>query len=80
MVADVAGVAGFVIDAVVGVAVAATEAIGATAIAVAVSVIIRAIVIVAYGSNPFTADFQRLLLSVIRESFAAIESCYLEIA
>lgn len=57
----------------------AVEAINAVAIAVTVSFIIRAIVIVAYGSTPFTADFQ-MLLSVIKESFAAIESCYLEIA
>ena len=83
MVADATGVAGFVIDAVVGVAaiaVAATEAIGATAITAAVSVIIRVVVAVTFDSSPFTAGCLELLLSVIRESFAATESCYLEIA
>ena len=75
MVADVAGV---VVDAVVGVAVATTEAINAATIAAAVSVIIRAVVAVAYDSSPFTADCLKLLLSVIMESFAAIESYYLE--
>ena len=76
MVADAVDV---VVDVVVGVAVAATEAINAATIAAAVSVIIRAVV-VAYDSSPFTADCLELLLSVIKESFAAIESCYLEIA
>ena len=74
----VADATGFVVDAVVGVAVAATEAINAATIAAAVSVIIRAVVAVAYDSSPFTADCLKLLLSVIMESFAAIESCYLE--
>ena len=77
MVADVAGV---VADVVVGVAVATTEAINAATIAAAVSVIIKAIVAVAYDSSPFTADCLKLLLFVIKESFAAIKSCYLEIA
>ena len=77
MVADATGV---VVDVVVEVAVAATEAINAATIAAAVSVIIRAVVAVAYDSSPFTADCLELLLSVIKESFAAIESCYLEIA
>ena len=76
----VADATGFVVDVVVGVAVAATEAINAATIAAAVSVIIRAVVAVAYDSSPFTADCLKLLLSVIMESFAAIESCYLEIA
>ena len=83
MVADVAGVAGFVIDAVVGVAaiaVAATEAIGATAITAAVSVIIRAVVAVTFDSSPFTAGYLKLLLAVIEEPFAAIESYYFEVA
>ena len=71
----------FVTDVIVAVAVVivATKVVDAIVIAVAVSVIIRAIVIVAYGSTPFTTGFQQLL-SVIRESFAAIESYYLEIA
>ena len=77
MVADATGV---VADVVVGVAVATTEAINAATIAAAVSVIIRAVVAVAYDSSPFTADCLKLLLSVIKESFAAIESYYLEIA
>ena len=77
MVADATGV---VIDAVVGVAVAATEAIGATVIAVVVSVIIRAVVVVAYDSSPFTADCLKLLLFVIVDSFAAIKSYYFEVA
>ena len=89
MVADATGVASFVIDAVVGVAVAATEAIGATAITAAVSVIIRAVVAVTCDSSPFTAGCLELLLSVIslklllfviEEPFAAIESYYFEVA
>ena len=75
MVADVAGV---VVDVVVGVAVATTEAINAAAIAAVVSVIIRAVVAVTYDSSPFTADCLKLLLSVTKESFAAIKSYYLE--
>ena len=86
MVADATGV---VVDVVVGVAVATTEAINAAIIAAAVSAIIRAVVAVAYDSSPFTADCLKLLLSVIslklllfviEESFAAIESYYFEVA
>ena len=65
------------VAAVVAVVIVAVQAINA--VVIAVSFIIRVIVIVAYGSTPFTAGFQ-MLLSVIKESFAAIESCYLEFA
>ena len=69
------------IGVAVGVAVVAAESIDAAAITavVAVSVIVMAIVAIAYDSSPFTAGCQRLL-SVIMESFAAVESCYLGIA
>ena len=77
MVADAAGVAAIV---VIEVAIfAATKAVDAIITAVVISVIIRAIVVIAYDSSPFITGFQKLL-SVIEASFAAIASCYFEIA
>ena len=77
MAANAAGVAAIV---VVEVAVfAAAKAVDAIITAVVISVIIRAVIVIAYDSSPFTASFQKHL-SVIKASFAAIASCYFEIA
>ena len=74
---DATGVAAIV---VIEVAIfAATKAVDAIITAVVISVIIRAIVVIAYDSSPFITGFQKLL-SVIEASFAAIASCYFEIA